>query len=64
MKDVLRTTEKENFAMISDTVRFLKDHGKEVFYDAEHFFDGFKDDSSFAMRTIEAAGKAALKKRY
>jgi 2-isopropylmalate synthase len=38
--EVLRTTEDENRAMIADTVRFLKQHGREVIYDAEHFFDG------------------------
>jgi len=53
--DVLRTTENENLAMIKDTVRCLKEHGKEVFYDAEHFFDGYKDSPEFAMRTIRAA---------
>ena len=53
--DVLRTTEDENLAMIRDTVRCLKEHGKEVFFDAEHFFDGYKDSPEFAMRTVRAA---------
>ena len=53
--DVLRTTENENLAMIKDTVRCLKENGKEVIYDAEHFFDGYKDSPEFAMRTIMAA---------
>jgi 2-isopropylmalate synthase len=53
--DVLRTTENENLAMIRDTVRCLKHHGREVIYDAEHFFDGYKDSPEFAMRTIRAA---------
>lgn len=56
--DVLRTTEEENLAMISDTVRYLKKRGKEVFFDAEHFFDGYKEDSAFAMKAVEAAVEA------
>ncbi len=52
---VLRTTENENLAMIKDTVRYFKVHGREVIYDAEHFFDGYKDSPEFAMRTIKAA---------
>lgn len=53
--DVLRTSEHENLAMINDTVRFLKEHGKEVFFDAEHFFDGYKDSPEFALKTLKAA---------
>jgi isopropylmalate/homocitrate/citramalate synthase len=45
VKEVLHTTPDENLKMIGDTIRFLKDHGKFVVYDAEHAFDGFKDDS-------------------
>src|SRR5487761_2392786 len=45
-------------ALIADTVRYLKDHGKEVVYDAEHFFDGYAANKDFALRTIEAAKKA------
>ena len=58
VREVLRTTEAENFAMISDTVRFLKDHNIEVLFDAEHFFDGFKDDPDFAMKALGAAADA------
>src|SRR5205809_3120496 len=54
----LGITEEENLKLISETVRFLKDHGKEVVYDAEHFFDGYKASSAFALRTLEAAQKA------
>ena len=53
--DVLKTTVEENQAMINDTVAFLKDHGKEVVYDAEHFFDGYKDDPEHAIATLKAA---------
>ena len=44
VREVLQTTPEENLAMIADTVRFLKQHGRFVVYDAEHAFDGFKDD--------------------
>ena len=44
--------------MIADTVRFLKDHGKFVVYDAEHAFDGFKDNADYALATWQAAEKA------
>ncbi|MBP7829956.1 MAG: citramalate synthase [Kiritimatiellae bacterium] len=55
VKEVLRTTDEENLAMIADTVRYLKQHGKEVIYDAEHFFDGYKDDPEYALKTLRAA---------
>jgi len=58
VKEVLRATPDENLAMIGDTVKFLKDHGKIVFYDAEHSFDGFKDEPDYALATWQAAEKA------
>lgn len=58
VRDVLRTTPAENLAMVADTVRFLKEHGKEVFFDAEHFFDGCKDNADFAMSVLKAAAGA------
>src|SRR4051812_4306786 len=58
VKEVLRTTPEENLAMIGDTIRFLKDHGKMVIYDAEHGFDGYKDDPEYAMATWQTAEKA------
>jgi 2-isopropylmalate synthase len=60
VKDVLRTTFKENLAMIADTVGYLKDHDREVFLDAEHFFDGYKDDPEYAMRCLEVAAGAGV----
>lgn len=54
----LGISEEENLKLISETVKYLKDHGKEVIYDAEHFFDGYISNPSFALRTLEAA-KAA-----
>jgi 2-isopropylmalate synthase len=58
VKEVLRCTPDENLAMIGDTVRYLKDHGKFVIYDAEHAFDGFKLDADYALATWQAAEKA------
>jgi 2-isopropylmalate synthase len=57
VKEVLRTTEEENRAMIRDTVQFLKSQGKEVVYDAEHFFDGYKDNREHALSTLRAAAE-------
>lgn len=54
----LGITEEENIEIIKDTVRYLKAHGREVVYDAEHFFDGYTANRDFALRTIEAAQKA------
>src|SRR5215471_9293380 len=57
VKEVLRTTPDENLGMIGDTVRYLKDQGKFVVYDAEHAFDGFKDNPEYALATWQAAEK-------
>ncbi len=53
--EVLHTTLEENLAMIRETIRFLKDHGRMVIYDAEHAFDGYKDDPNYAVATWQAA---------
>ena len=53
--DVLGIDPAENRAMITDSVRHLKSHGREVIYDAEHFFDGYKDDPDHALATLAAA---------
>src|SRR5437870_6017284 len=58
VKEVLRASPDENLAMIGDTIRFLKDHGKYVIYDAEHSFDGYKADAEYALATFLAAQKA------
>ncbi len=54
----LGISEEENLKLIGETVRHLKDHGREVIYDAEHFFDGYQSNSAFALRTLEAAANA------
>ena len=55
---VLNTTVEENLRMISDSVRYLKAQGKEVIYDAEHFFDGYRADAGYALETLAAAADA------
>ncbi len=56
--DVLRISPKSNLAMISDTVAYLKSKGRELIYDAEHFYDGYKDDPEYALATLGAAAEA------
>src|SRR3954470_8013216 len=53
--EILRTTLEENLAMIEDSTRYLVAQGREVIYDAEHFFDGYKADSDYALKTLAAA---------
>lgn len=56
--EVFRVSLEENLAMIGDTVRFLKSHGREVFYDAEHFFDSYREDPDYSLATIRTAREA------
>jgi 2-isopropylmalate synthase len=56
--EILHTTLAENLAMISDTVRYLKAQGKEVVYDAEHFFDGYRANPDYAVQSLDAAALA------
>ncbi len=58
VKEVLKTTTKENLAMFSDSITFLKSHGKEVIVDYEHFFDGYKDDAEYALELLKAGTEA------
>jgi 2-isopropylmalate synthase len=55
--EVLRTTPEENLAMIEESVRFLVENGREVVYDAEHFYDGYTDHPEYAVATLAAAVK-------
>ena len=55
---VLETTLEENLSMIADSIGYLRAEGLTVFFDAEHFFDGFKTNSGYAMRCLEAAAGA------
>jgi 2-isopropylmalate synthase len=56
--DVLGATPDENLAMIGDSVAFLRDAGREVIYDAEHFFDGYRSNAAYAVATLRAARAA------
>lgn len=56
--EVLHISEEENLAMIRDSVGYLQAEGREVLYDAEHFFDGFRANPDFALRTVLAAQDA------
>ncbi|RCJ23089.1 citramalate synthase [Nostoc sp. ATCC 43529] len=51
----LKTTLEENLAMIRDTIEYLRSQGRRVIYDAEHWFDGYKHNPSYALQTLEAA---------
>jgi 2-isopropylmalate synthase len=56
--EVFGVTLEENLAMIADTVAFLRAEGRRVFYDAEHFFDSYREDPDYSRRTIRAAAEA------
>ena len=56
--EALRTTLDEAVAMAADSVTFLRDHDLRVFFDAEHFFDGYRDDPAFTLRILRAAEEA------
>jgi 2-isopropylmalate synthase len=55
VKEVLQTTNDDNLRIIEQSVAYLKANNKRVIYDAEHFFDGYKADSSYALETLQAA---------
>ena len=56
--EVLNVSAEENIRMIADTVAFLKKNGRDVFYDAEHFFDSYKDNPEYSLQTLRAARDA------
>ncbi len=58
VRDVLRISEKENLKMIADSVAYCVKHGRRVFYDAEHFFDGYAANPAYALQTLRAAHEA------
>ena len=61
VEEVLRTTRAENLRMIRDSVALMVAEGREVFFDAEHFFDGFKEDPEYALETLQAAAGAGAR---
>lgn len=58
VETVLRTTLIENLAMISESVRYLKAQGREVIFDAEHFFDGYRANQAYALAVLHVAAEA------
>jgi 2-isopropylmalate synthase len=56
--NVLKTTLEENLAMIEDSIRYLKSRGMAVFWDVEHYFDGFKHNPEYSIKTLEVASAA------
>jgi 2-isopropylmalate synthase len=55
LEKVINTEADENLRLIADSVAYLRAQGKRVIYDAEHFFDGYRDDGDYAIRCLEAA---------
>ncbi len=55
---VLETTLEENLSMIADSITYLRAKGLRVFFDAEHFFDGYRDNPKYALQVVAAAAKA------
>jgi len=55
---VLETTLEENLSMVADSITYLKAKGLRVFFDAEHFFDGYKDNPEYALQVVVTAAKA------
>lgn len=58
VEKIIKTTAKENLRIISDSIKFLKDSQKTVFFDAEHFFDGYADDPGYALEVLQTAKDA------
>lgn len=61
VKDILKTTLEENLNMIKDTIEFLCKKEKTVIFDAEHFFDGYKENKEYALATLKVAKEAGVK---
>ena len=57
VRDVLETSLEENLAMIADSVEYVKTAGRTVFFDAEHFFDGYKQNPDYALQTVRVAAE-------
>jgi 2-isopropylmalate synthase len=58
VSQVLNTTLNENLRLVSDSVKFFKDHDREVIFDAEHFFDGYRENPDYALEVLTAACQA------
>jgi len=62
VSEVLKVSPEENLAMIAETIAFFKEKGKQVFYDAEHFFDGWKANPEYALTTLKTAMNAGAQR--
>ncbi len=60
--EALHTTQDENLAMIEESITFLKSYGREVIFDAEHFFDGYRSNPAYALETLKAAQRGGADK--
>jgi len=58
VEKVIRVSREENLAMIADSIAFCREQGKRPFFDAEHFFDGYREDSAYALECVAAAADA------
>jgi 2-isopropylmalate synthase len=58
VREVFGVTLEENLAMVRDTVAYLKAQGREVFYDAEHYFDSYREDPEYSLETLKAAAES------
>ncbi len=62
VENALCTTNEENLNMISDSIKYLISKGKRVFFDAEHFFDGYKNNSDYALQAVKTAHEAGAER--
>ena len=60
VREALRTSLEENLNMVYESIKFLKDSVDEVIFDAEHFFDGYKDNPDYALQVLKAAHEAGV----
>jgi 2-isopropylmalate synthase len=58
LEKVTKVSDEENLAMIADSIGFCREQGKRPVFDAEHFFDGFRDDAPYALECVRAAAEA------
>ncbi len=61
VKEVLRTTLEDNLNIVADSIQYFREHGLEVIFDAEHFFDGYKEDPEYALSVLRAAEEAGAR---
>ena len=61
VREVLKTSLEENLRIVSDSIEHLRSHGVEVIFDAEHFFDGYREDPEYAIEVLKAAEEAGAR---